>query len=307
MTSDRASLWLPLALSALSLAPAACGDDDGPAPPPDPALDASVALDAGDDADVADEAVTIRFAARVGSANAACGATFGGLGPDGSQAVTLNDFRFYVHALELLRADGSSAAVTLDEESPWQGEGVALLDFEDGSGACTSGTALTRDVVRGRAAPGPYTGVRFTLGVPFALNHRDASRAGAPLNLTSLFWGWQGGYKFARIDATSGGASFLVHLGSTACNGSPTGGVTRCEFENRPTITLDGFDPSSGVIVADYAALVGTLDLQANSAGTAPGCMSTASDPECRAVFTSIGLPFGTSPAAQDFFSVGSP
>lgn len=148
-----------------------------------------------------------------------------------------------------------------------------------------------------------------------ALHARRALRAqpprrvarGAPLNLTSLFWGWQGGYKFARIDATSGGASFLVHLGSTACNGSPTGGVTRCEFENRPTITLDGFDPSSGVIVADYAALVGTLDLQANSAGTAPGCMSTASDPECRAVFTSIGLPFGTSPAAQDFFSVGSP
>jgi uncharacterized repeat protein (TIGR04052 family) len=283
----------------------ACGEDDSPAL--DASVDATADIDAGSDAGPADEAISIRFAARVGTATAACGTTFEGLGADGRQSVTFNDFRFYVHAIELLRADGSAATLVLDDEAPWQGEGVALLDFEDGSGACASGTAPTRDVVRGRAPAGSYSGLRFVLGVPFALNHRDASSAAAPLNLTSLFWGWQGGYKFARIDATSGGASFLVHLGSAGCNGSPVGGVTRCDFENRPTITLDGFDPSRDVVVADYAALVGASDLTNNSPGSAPGCMSTPSDPDCRAVFTSFGLPFGTSSAAQDFFSVGSP
>jgi uncharacterized repeat protein (TIGR04052 family) len=305
MPSHQRSLPAAFA-SALSLSLLACGDAD-PAPLPDASIDAAPALDAGADAGVVDEAVTIRFAARVGTATAACGATFGGLGTDGAQSVTFNDFRFYVHEIELLRADGSAVPLALDEESPWQGEGVALLDFEDGSGACTSGTAETRDRVRGRAPAGPYAGLRFVLGVPFALNHRDASSAPAPLNLSSLFWGWQGGYKFARIDATSGGNSFLVHLGSTACNGSPVGGVTRCEFENRPTITLDGFDPATDIVVADYAALVDAANLATNSPGSAPGCMSTPSDPDCRTIFTSFGLPFGTSPAAQDFFSVGRP
>jgi len=44
------------------------------------------------------------------------------------------------------------------------------------------------------------------------------------------------------------------------------------------------------------------LDLRLNTAMTAPGCMSGATDPECFEVLPSLGVPVGDLPAAQDFF-----
>jgi uncharacterized repeat protein (TIGR04052 family) len=286
------------ALCTLGLLAAACdGDAVGASPP----------SDAGVDAGPPGDSLTIRFAARVGASPVSCAGSFDGLGPDGTQSISFSDFRLYVHGVELLRADGTAVPFVLDDESPWQAEGVALLDFEDATGNCRSGTAPTRDVIRGRVPPGDYTGLRFVLGVPFALNHRDASTARAPLNLSAMFWGWQNGYKFLRIDAKSGTAGYFVHLASTGCDGSPMGGVTRCMAPNRPTITLDGFDSARDVVVADVARLVDGVDLQANAGGAAPGCMSDPTDTDCGAVFASVGLDFGTSVAAQDFFTVGSP
>jgi uncharacterized repeat protein (TIGR04052 family) len=259
-------------------------------------------------------AFSIRFAARAGDAPATCGETLTGLGLGAAQTADLVDFRFYVHGIELLTATGAAVPLTLDTELPWQNEGVALLDFEDNTGRCT-GTTATRDVVRGMAPEGTYTGIRFVLGVPFDQNHQDASVAEPPLNVTALFWNWQGGYKFARIDTSSeipgmGGArtSFNVHLGSTGCDGTPAGGVTMCMRPNRPVVELSGFDPETSIIVADYAQLVEGVDLTVNTPMTAVGCMSGPTDPECAEVLTSFGLPFGTEPAgSQDFFRVETP
>lgn len=258
-------------------------------------------------------AFSIRFAARAGDDAVSCGTPITGLGPDGSQTAELHDFRFYVHGIELLRGDGSAVPLAIADEAPWQRAGVALLDFEDRSGRCTTGTTELRDVVNGTAPEGEYTGVRFVLGVPFEQNHQDASSATAPLNLTALFWNWQGGYKFARIDSSvplagDARATFNVHLGSTGCDGSPaTGGVTACASPNRPTVELTGFDPDTSVIALDYAQLVEGLDLSANTESTPPGCMSAPTDPECTEVFTSLGLPFGDAAAAMDAFRVITP
>lgn len=285
---------------------------DAPLERADAALDedGSTASDGGPTT----RAYTLRFAARAGDAPVSCAAPITGIGLGGAQSADLVDFRFYVHGIELLTAGGEAVPFEIDDELPWQNRGVALLDFENGTGRCT-GTTETRDLVRGRAREGAYVGVRFVLGVPFEQNHQDASAAAPPLNLTALFWNWQGGYKFARIDVSSelpgmsgARAAFNVHLGSTGCDGSPAGGVTMCMRPNRPVIELAGFDPDRSVVVVDYAAMVEGVDLTFNTPMTAAGCMSGPMDPECAEVFASFGLPFGTDPGgSQDVFRVGMP
>ena len=57
----------------------------------------------------------------------------------------------------------------------------------------------------GSAPRASYSGVRFTMGVPFELNHGDPTVAPSPLNITAMFWNWQGGYKFLKADMNSTG------------------------------------------------------------------------------------------------------
>ena len=171
----------------------------------------------------------------------------------------------------------------LEPNDLWQEGGVALLDFEDGSGGCLQGNPPMNTEVHGTV---PETvnisGVRFTLGVPFDRNHRDATTAPAPLNTMSMHWGWNGGYKFLRIDGASTGVpdGFAIHIGSTGCEGDMRGNVTGCVQDNRAEIALDGIDPALNAIVVDVAALLSGSDIDANLSGP-PGCMSGFDDDDC--------------------------
>ncbi len=243
--------------------------------------------------------IGISFRGVVGNQDFACGQTYSGMGSTASDLIPA-DFRLYVHDVELLKNDGSSVDVELTEDGQWQKGRLALLDFEDGSSVCQNGTSERNASVIGRVPEGSYNGVRFKLGVPFAMNHQNAAQAEAPLNLTSMFWNWNGGYKFLRIDAqTTMQSSFRVHLGSTACDGDMMGNVTTCDNPNRPTIELTGFDPLTKTLLADIGALVESSDLNTNTTGTQPGCMSGTTDPECGPLFSKLGLPFDGAPAGQ--------
>jgi hypothetical protein len=145
------------------------------------------------------QTVNIQFQAMVGDSSFLCGVDYANLGSDG-RTMTATDFRFYVSDVALITPEGETVPVTLAQDGRWQYENVALLDFEDKTGACTNGTTATNTVISGTIPEGEYTGLAFTLGVPFALNHADATLAPSPLNLTSMWWNWQGGYKFLRID-----------------------------------------------------------------------------------------------------------
>jgi hypothetical protein len=79
------------------------------------------------------------------------------------------DFRMYVHDVRLIDASGNAVAVQLDNDGVWQRDGLALLDFEDGTGACETGSPATRFEVVGKAPRGTYHGVSFVLGVPKAM------------------------------------------------------------------------------------------------------------------------------------------
>jgi uncharacterized repeat protein (TIGR04052 family) len=251
------------------------------------------------------QAVTIQFAAKVGADDFVCGDTYDNLGvTDASMQVS--DFRFYVQDLELKNANGDYVAVTLDtDETVWQLQNVVLLDFEDG--CADLGNEPMNTVVTGTVPEGTYDGLRFTMGVPFEINHENPATAPPPMNLTSMQWNWQGGYKFLRIDSgTFSMTDWRMHLGSTGCDGDPvSGGTTACGSLNRVDVDLAAFDPAADTVVADFAALVDGSDLSANQPETPVGCMADPMDGDCEPLFESLGLAFGETPAGtQSFFSV---
>jgi uncharacterized repeat protein (TIGR04052 family) len=211
-------------------------------------------------------------------------------------SVQFSQMKWFVSDVALIRPDGTEEPLTLAQDNRWQAGATALLDFEDKTGACSNGTEPTRTSVTGTAPEGDYTGLAFTLGVPFDQNHQNPAAAPSPLNLTSMFWNWQGGYKFLRIDGKAAGeAGFRVHLGSTGCqkgDGGP-GDVTECTNENRPRVQLSAFDPAADTVVFDIAELLKDVEMKPNSEGKSAVCMAKADHQACEPVFEALGLKFG--------------
>jgi uncharacterized repeat protein (TIGR04052 family) len=276
---------LPLALVALLAT--ACGDEPG-------------------DRDDGNLKLSIVFKPLVGSQDFACGQLYTGVG---TSATTYEpkDFRLYIHNVRLL-SHGTEVPVTLTDDGAWQRDGLALLDFENKTGLCSNGTEATNDRLVGTVPADHYTGLRFTVGVPFEKNHLDVSTAAAPLNVSTLFWSWEGGYKFLRMDGRTRGLpnGHSLHVGSTACQTSGPNQVTSCQNANRFEVELADFDPTqSQRVVLDVAALFSGSNLDVNQSQSAPGCQSTFDDADCAPLFQRLGLAFGdtqANPANQLFF-----
>lgn len=284
------------------------------------------------------EPIQINFQAQVGDDPFQCDGVYR-LGTM-NNAIAVTDFRLYVSDAQLIRADGERVPIQLEQDGIWQFQNVALLDFEDQTGSCTNGTSAMRTHISGTVPSGDYSGIEFTLGVPFDLNHNDVTLAPSPLNLTSMWWNWQGGYKFVRIDLENqmesaglqqyvahtghsdghgegsehhnhpagehmGHASgFLIHLGSTGCQVEGNAQQpTFCSNPNTSTVAFDNFDPRENVIVADLSALVADSNLMMNAPDTPLGCMSSPADSDCAEIFENFGLSHGTQPTTtQTFF-----
>lgn len=245
--------------------------------------------------------VTVRFEGLVGDEPARCGGAYDGVGTTGT-TLTLRDLRFYVHDVRLVTTDGDELELALDQDGTWQEGNVALVDLEDGSSECTMGTSETNDALRGTIpADAEITGLRFVLGVPEDRNHDDVTTAPSPLNLHTMHWSWNGGYKFLRVDGRTTGldTGFALHLGSTGCMGDGRGNVTGCVQENRVEVELTGFDPDTDVVAVDIAALLAGSDMDTDAGGQT-GCQSGFDDPDCEPIFHRLGLPFaGTPPPGE--------
>ncbi len=280
-TTQIASLFLTSLLIALP----GCGSEDPPA----------------------DAEISLVFAPMVGAEDFACGQTFTGLGASGDQSLTIRDARLYVHNVRLVDGAGAEVPLELTQDGQFQRGGLAYLDFADSSISGCEGNPETRLRIEGTAPAGDYVGVRFSVGVPFEDNHQDSSVADAPLNVTDMFWAWQSGYKFIRLDGESTGLpAWRFHLGSTACVGDPTmGGVTSCTNPNRVEVALDGMDVANDVIRVDFGALVDDDDLNTQTVDTPAGCMSGPMDPDCAGYFGALGLAHGSNASgAQRVFLV---
>ena len=261
------------------------------------------------------QAVSIQFAAQANGKDAQCGAVneIANLGSTNKTA-EIQDLRFYVSALELVNDKGQAVAVTLDKNTN-QDFGVALLDFENATGACAGGDAKTNTVITGKIPTGTYTGIKFTLGVPdtvvdtsgntIILNHSNTTAITAPLDVAAMAWSWQGGRKFAKIEfKPTGGvtnqkgtpettddatvSSWVVHMGATGCTGSDAAGYS-CTNPNLAKVSFDSFDVSKQKVVLDVPALLAQSDISVNQ-NSAIGCMSGTTDKECPAVFDTLGL-----------------
>ena len=263
------------------------------------ALAAAAALACGDPEPTA---VTIQFRAQVAGEPFSCTATYEGLGTTNA-SVQFTDLRLYVHDVRLVRESGEEVPLTL-EEGDFQSDRVALLDFETREGTCQNGTAETHDAITG-AAPGfgDYVGLRFTVGVPAELDHLDSATSPAPLNVPGMFWSWAAGYRYLRVDMiTSANPSFVFHMGSSGCDGTPDDGFT-CAYEHRAEIALDDFDPTREAVAIDLAALLARTDLDFINdpdSDPIPGCMSGVDDPQCPDLYAPLGIPFREDSPAED-------
>jgi uncharacterized repeat protein (TIGR04052 family) len=314
----------PIRLAASwSLALVACGDDDG-----DPlrgTIDAStVVADASAGLTPGDAGldgggllpVTLRFKGKIGSEELACGQRYTGLGST-KIAGTVRDFRFFVHDVRLVDARGVQVPVQLDERPPFQSVEVAMLDFTDGRGSCLNGARESNLVLYGQVPAGTYTGIRFTTGVPEALNHADPTVAPESLKASpGVLWTWRQGYRFvlAELDvgegvaarALDGGVALadaglsgdgsglpglvFAHVGSLGCSGSV--GAYQCRRPNRGTIELTDFDLTRDTVVADLGAVFEDIDLL--------GVVQCHGDnPVCEPALAAFGIDPGTgAPAA---------
>ncbi|MCC7125705.1 MAG: metallo-mystery pair system four-Cys motif protein [Acidobacteria bacterium] len=249
--------------------------------------------------------VTLTFDAVVGGKPVSCAERYADIGTTQS-AIRFTDFRFYVSNIRLVTRAGADVPVALVQDGLWQTDDVALLDFENGEGTCASGTPELRNIVEGHVPPGDYASVKFDLGVPFAANHREATVASSPLNLTRLFWSWNAGYKFARIDLRTTGQpkGWMIHLGSTGCEPAdgPSTAPIACKHPNRAAVSLTPFVPQRDVIQFDLATLLADANVDVNQEKTAAGCMSSRDDRECTPILNALGL--GDDGAVQRVFRV---
>lgn len=262
--------------------------------------------------------ITLNFALKAGDEDVVCGNSYPNIGANPA-TIQIKDARFYLSNVQLINGNGESVQLELNEDGKWQNDGIALLDFEDGTADCSEiGNADLNNQIQGTVPAGLYTGISFDLGIPFELNHQDVVAASTPLNIPALWWNWQYGYKFARIDlktdAPAPDNQFFIHLGSTGCGelmdvGANTeegdeeetenthggGGMGAmppsmpCNNPNVVSVTLTDFDPSQSIIVADLASLLESVNLK-EPVPMPAGCMSGVDDPDCEFLMPNFGL-----------------
>lgn len=259
---------------------------------------------------------TIKFNVVSGSTNVSCD----GIIP-GTIALTTNstlkDLRFYVHDVKLISIDGTKVDFSISTDGKWQlaagsnnfgsYPGIALLDFEDGTNGCAGGTSETNKSITGTVPAGNYVGVEFKVGVPFYLNHLLSSSSAAPLNISAMYWAWNSGYKFAKIEFTASSTNKLFHLGSGTCSGNTAGPVNECTYPNRPTISLSkssgAFDSTIDTITLDLNALYNGADASGSGINT---CMAGNTNATCQPIIANIGVTptSGVPSLSQSAFSI---
>ena len=214
----------------------------------------------------------------------------------------LTDLRFYVSNVQLVDSEGRGHDVRFATEMAWQNDAVAFIDLEDGLGACQNGTTETFDHVLGVAKAGDYRGLRFTVGVPFRLNHANPLTAKPPLDDPDMRWHRRSGYKFLRAGIRTEDDGFWLHAGSAGCEGT-VDHVAECQFPNRIEVNIPDFVAGQDTVQIDLAALTAGTDLANQETSD---CSSGLPETSCVAPFSALGVDFptGEKSGTQRVFSV---
>ena len=183
--------------------------------------------------------------------------------------------RFYLSDLAAIDAQGHATPVRLDANA-WQNDRTTLVAL---------GGKTEHRVVSGRIENGRFEAIEFLLGVPFERNHGNPLAAAPPLNVPTMFWTWQSGYKFVRLDI---GNDWSFHLGSTGCVSASAvrPPAEPCQQPNAARIRLANDAPLVGTIAVDLDALLARIDTAVEE-----NCMADYADHEaCRGLLANLGL-----------------
>ena len=191
--------------------------------------------------------------------------------------------QFYVSDLHTTDGSGARIRVDLDVTTPWQDGSTALVSLPSD---CASRAGHARNAtVTGRFPPGDHRHVEFDLGVPFARNHVNPLKAQPPLNVPSMFWTWQTGYKFVRLDL---GDQWSFHLGSTGCASASAArpSTQPCRQSNVARVRLPTPPGPRALIVVDLDTLLAGVDVSRHASCTD----RYAERPFCGPLLAALGL-----------------
>lgn len=174
---------------------------------------------------------------------------------------------FFASEVKIGSAQEAPPAQLVD--SDWQANGIALLDLSPCAPQSNAQLVVSNSTDWHQAKR-----LSFTLGVPFAHNHLNPLVQPSPLNLPHMFWSWQSGYKFMRLDL-QGESPWSFHLGSVGCRSvSPVRGpITPCKQPNRLQINVS--NPRSAGSTPEKSRIVLHLDrlLEGVDVTQAKSCM----------------------------------
>ena len=185
------------------------------------------------------------------------------------------DYRMTISEIELLSEKGP-VKYELDENSR-QRNGLALLDFEDGTGSCVGGTGETSFSVIGTPrGAGPFTGLQFRFG---AAAPHTGSLAFLPDGLVDA----QRPIGLQLALSSSANARWRIQY-------SGDGVVVRIEC----------YDPTKYIAFIDARILLAPFDVNAAAVApdTLPGCGMAADDVDCAPLGAVLNRTFAPSPYA---------
>jgi uncharacterized repeat protein (TIGR04052 family) len=196
----------------------------------------------------------------------------------GQQRWNVDYFGFYLSKPEV-RIDGKWQRVKF-KQTEWQTPNEALLKFHNKcSNPEDANSKIVLDVSEELLKLS--TNLRFTMGLPFDVNHANPLTQPSPLNDSSMFWSWQNGHKFLRLDVSKNGTGdrkWSYHLGSVGCDSASAvrSPEKSCAFTNRVEFILPMTQLDTDLdLEVSVSNIVAQVDLN-----EAPSCMFESPETE---------------------------
>ena len=197
----------------------------------------------------------------------------------------IQQLQFFISQVEYQTDDGDWYAWPL-KTTPYQSDNVALIGSDCADPQWSKGNWSID--FQSFEDLNQVSAIRFSLGVPFALNHLNPLLQESPLNDSSMFWVWQTGHKFLRLEMLSDTDDWLFHLGSTGCKAASAMRAPKnpCLQPNFARFELST-DFSQGInpIVLDLSKLLNDVEL-----GRQSSCQSEPDNEVCQQLFAHLGL-----------------
>ena len=194
---------------------------------------------------------------------------------NGNQSWAIDQIQLYMSHFEIMTESGQWQTIDL-VDNDFQAKNVALVSLICGQPNTNNLTLAFDSTIES------VEKVRFKFGVPFELNHLNPLGQPSPLNVPSMFWVWQTGHKFARIELNNKNGDWLFHLGSTGCSSASAfrAPVQQCRQPNLFTVELPVQNAQLNIDFAYwfYGVLFGDM----------PSCKSQPDNSTCQVILTNL-------------------